>query len=162
MLGALMGVHPIAEGKVLVRPGARVGYMEQKAVSDAGGATVREIAMSRMAGYATAAAALEECTVLVEGGDCSDETIEAFSAAQEAFEACDGYAAEERVARVLSGLGFDAQRDLERRCDEFSGGWQARRRIDGCRPRARVFRTLPLCPRGGPMRIGGIAADKSG
>jgi ATP-binding cassette subfamily F protein 3 len=43
----------------------------------------------------------------------------------ERFEALDGYRIDKRIGRVLSGLRF-APDDAQKRCGEFSGGWQMR------------------------------------
>ena len=43
----------------------------------------------------------------------------------ERFEALDGYRIDRRIGRVLAGLGFAAG-DPQRRCGDFSGGWQMR------------------------------------
>jgi len=41
------------------------------------------------------------------------------------FEALDGYRIDSRIGRVLDGLGF-APADRDKRCADFSGGWQMR------------------------------------
>lgn len=84
LLGALLGIHPIADGRVRVREGSRVGYMEQRAVSGSGALTVREVAMSRMDGYADAKAALDAATARIEGGDFEEDAMNQFAEAQDA------------------------------------------------------------------------------
>ena len=49
----------------------------------------------------------------------------AWFAAQQQFEAIDGYGAPARAAQLLSGLGF-ASDTLNRQVDSFSGGWRMR------------------------------------
>ncbi|KAH8043996.1 ATPase [Aureococcus anophagefferens] len=71
-------------------------------------------------------AELDAATAAVEGGDYSEEALERMGAAQEDFEDKGGYTAEETVAKVLGGLGFDVKSDLDRPCGDFSGGWQMR------------------------------------
>ncbi len=41
------------------------------------------------------------------------------------FQAADGYAFEARAKQILSGFGF-RERDFEKRCTDFSGGWKMR------------------------------------
>ena len=82
--------------------------------------------MSRMGDLAAAQAELDAATAAVEGGDYSEEALERMGAAQEDFEDKGGYTAEETVAKVLGGLGFDVKSDLDRPCGDFSGGWQMR------------------------------------
>ncbi|MDX1251471.1 MAG: ATP-binding cassette domain-containing protein [Gammaproteobacteria bacterium] len=49
----------------------------------------------------------------------------AWFAAQQRYEAIDGYAAPARAAQLLNGLGF-AQGDMQRPVASFSGGWRMR------------------------------------
>ncbi|KAH8067114.1 ATPase [Aureococcus anophagefferens] len=71
-------------------------------------------------------AELDAATAAVEGGDYSEAAFERMGTAQEDFEDKGGYTAEETVAKVLGGLGFDVKSDLDRPCGDFSGGWQMR------------------------------------
>ena len=125
LLGAILGVHESTTGKVAVKAGIDVGYLEQTGV---GGSetTVREEVMSRMGALAAAQRALDEATAKVEGGDYSEEALEALGDAQAEFEERGGYSSEETVSKVLGGLGFDTKNDLDRPCSDFSGGWQMR------------------------------------
>ncbi|MEX1023078.1 MAG: ABC-F family ATP-binding cassette domain-containing protein [Dehalococcoidia bacterium] len=69
---------------------------------------------------------LAEVAALIERGDGDlDDLIERQSALFERFEALDGYRIDQRIGRVLAGLGFVPD-DREKRCGEFSGGWQMR------------------------------------
>ena len=79
-----------------------------------------------MGALAEAQKALTEATERVEGGDYSEEALEALGEAQTQFEEEGGYTAEETVSKVLGGLGFDVKNDLDRPCSDFSGGWQMR------------------------------------
>ncbi|MEX2447022.1 MAG: ABC-F family ATP-binding cassette domain-containing protein, partial [Dehalococcoidia bacterium] len=54
-----------------------------------------------------------------------DALIDRQTALFERFEALDGYRIDRRIGRVLDGLGFKPG-DREKRCGEFSGGWQMR------------------------------------
>jgi ATP-binding cassette, subfamily F, member 3 len=53
------------------------------------------------------------------------ELVEELGALQHRWEDLEGYKAEAKISRVLSGLGFK-ERDYTRGVDEFSGGWQMR------------------------------------
>eukprot|EP00808_Paulinella_micropora_P022224 g3584.t1 len=126
LLGAITGresVRVIA-GRVAVKMGVRVGYLEQTAVSGSK-RTVREETMSRMDELQKAKKEVEQATAAVEGGDYSEKALSRLSDAQTAYEAAGGYNADEVVARVLKGLGF-SEKDMERSCSDFSGGWQMR------------------------------------
>ena len=125
LLGAILGVHESTTGGIAVKEDASVGYLEQTGVGGSS-STVREEVMSRMGDLAAAQAELDAATAAVEAGDYSDEALERMGAAQEDFEDKGGYTAEETVAKVLGGLGFDVKSDLDRPCGDFSGGWQMR------------------------------------
>ena len=51
--------------------------------------------------------------------------VQAIATAHERMHAVDGYAAESRAARLLDGLGFDAD-VIRNPISAFSGGWQMR------------------------------------
>ena len=76
LLGAILGIHDMTTGHVAVKTDADVGDLEQTGVggSDTSGRT--EV-MSRMGALAEAQKALTEATERVEGGDYSEEALEA-------------------------------------------------------------------------------------
>ena len=125
LLGAILGIHDMTTGHVAVKTDADVGYLEQTGVGGSD-TSVRTEVMSRMGALAEAQTALTEATARVEGGDYSEEALEALGEAQTQFEEKGGYTAEETVSKVLGGLGFDVKKDLDRPCSDFSGGWQMR------------------------------------
>jgi ATP-binding cassette, subfamily F, member 3 len=53
------------------------------------------------------------------------KTVERYASVTQQFRLQDGYSVDAKVGSVLDGLGF-RQRDWQRACDEFSGGWQMR------------------------------------
>ncbi len=108
----IRGELHVDSGEVSLQSGKRLAYVEQ------------EIANSELA-------AIE----FVLDGDVQLRTLEqtllgaqhdaAWFAAQQQFEAIDGYGAPARAAQLLSGLGF-ASDSLERMVSSFSGGWRMR------------------------------------
>ena len=54
-----------------------------------------------------------------------DAVLERYSELQDRFRISDGYSIDLRIATVLQGLGF-TDKDLNRRTETFSGGWQMR------------------------------------
>ncbi len=69
---------------------------------------------------------LEQVAAAIESGTGDlDELIERQSTLFERFEALDGYRIDQRVGRVLAGLGF-APTDKDKLCGAFSGGWRMR------------------------------------
>jgi ATP-binding cassette, subfamily F, member 3 len=59
-----------------------------------------------------------------EGGDY-EKKVERYSRVSQQFRLHGGYSRDARIGSVLLGLGF-AKEDWNRRCEEFSGGWQMR------------------------------------
>jgi ATP-binding cassette, subfamily F, member 3 len=54
-----------------------------------------------------------------------EKRLERYSVLSQEFRLKDGYSVEAKAGSVLLGLGFTRQ-DLQRPCDDFSGGWQMR------------------------------------
>ncbi|MBN9492816.1 ABC-F family ATP-binding cassette domain-containing protein [bacterium] len=69
---------------------------------------------------------LEAVAHKIESGEGDlDALIDEQARLFEQFDAHDGYRIEARIGRVLDGLGFEPGDD-QKRCGEFSGGWQMR------------------------------------
>ena len=126
LLKALLGdeMVRVSNGKVTVKRGCRVGYLEQTAVSGST-RTVKEEVTSRMARLVAAKDSLAQAEKAVENGDYSEEALQCLADASEEFEAAGGFTVDERVSRVLGGLGF-TESDQSRPVSGFSGGWQMR------------------------------------
>jgi ATPase subunit of ABC transporter with duplicated ATPase domains len=114
----------VRQGSISVSNKARVGYLEQKGVSGST-KTVREEVVSRMDRLQQATKQLEAAEQAVCDGDTSEAALSALEDANAEFELAGGFTVEKRVANVLEGLGF-SEEDYEKRCSEFSGGWQMR------------------------------------
>lgn len=54
-----------------------------------------------------------------------EKTLERYSVLSQEFRLKDGYSLEAKAGSVLMGLGF-SQKDFQRPCEDFSGGWQMR------------------------------------
>jgi ATP-binding cassette, subfamily F, member 3 len=54
-----------------------------------------------------------------------ERTLERYSVLSQEFRLKEGYAVEAKAGSVLLGLGF-TQNDMQRPCEDFSGGWQMR------------------------------------
>lgn len=63
--------------------------------------------------------------LISQGTGDIDELIDQQASLFSAFEALDGYRIEERIGRVLDGLGF-TKGDRDKKCGDFSGGWKMR------------------------------------
>ena len=114
----------IRDGEIVIAKDARLGYLEQKGVS---GSTrsVRDEVTSRMDRYTRAVNRMKVAEKVVEDGDYSDDALQELADASVEFEAAGGYTIEQKIANVLKGLGF-IESDYDRKCSEFSGGWQMR------------------------------------
>ena len=114
LLKAIVNEIDYQEGSINIASKAKIGYLQQTAVAGSK-RTIYEEAASGMNDLNDAREAMEKA---MERGD-----LDALDRATTRFEALGGYKQEERIANVLSGLGFQ---DFDIRCDELSGGWQMR------------------------------------
>jgi len=105
--------------------GGSLGYLRQEAGLDAGRALVDEL----WTAFPEARAVdhrLHEIAAQIECGDGDlNSLIEEQGELFHRFDDLDGYRINKRIGRVLKGLGFAAG-DEDKRCGEFSGGWQMR------------------------------------
>jgi ATP-binding cassette subfamily F protein 3 len=121
LLRAIVGELPTEQGAVRVRPGVRVAWLPQQAVSGSTRPLWDEVraAMTRIVQLEAEIAAAERAVGQDPGA------AERLSRATEAFALHGGYAADEKVGTVLHGLGFPPD-TWRKTCDTFSGGWQMR------------------------------------
>jgi ATPase subunit of ABC transporter with duplicated ATPase domains len=125
MMKVLAGAAPAARGVVL-RPPA-VGYLAQDPPprgSGLDGSALAHVLSGR--GLDVAARELEELRLKVDA-DPSERNVKRFGAAEDAFQAAGGYAAESEVRRIAAGLGLGADR-LDLPISALSGG--ERRRVE--------------------------------
>jgi ATP-binding cassette, subfamily F, member 3 len=66
-----------------------------------------------------------ELSEMEHSGADYEKKLERYSSVSQQFRMLGGYTLEAQVGTVLHGLGF-SQSDFQRRCEEFSGGWQMR------------------------------------
>ncbi|MEQ1500825.1 MAG: ABC-F family ATP-binding cassette domain-containing protein [Myxococcota bacterium] len=121
LLRAMVGEIGIDAGKVEVRPGIRVGWLPQQAVSG----SVRPLWDEARAGMTRINALRDEVEAAERAVAADPSKAERLGRATDAFRLAGGYAADERIGMVLHGLGFGPD-DWRRTCDTFSGGWQMR------------------------------------
>ena len=128
MLKALTGTSldtiSLDGGSVAISASARLGYLEQKGVSGSVKSVQDEVAAC-MERLQIATKALEDAENRVSDGDTSEEALLALETASLEYDHAGGYTAEQRITSVLQGLGFK-KADYEKKCSEFSGGWQMR------------------------------------
>jgi ATPase subunit of ABC transporter with duplicated ATPase domains len=122
LLKCLCGARGVDAGRLLVSPGASLGYLAQTAVSGSTRSVYDEV-RSGMTHLVAAEAALEAAALAAAAGDPAG--ADQLADAQDAFEAAGGYTAERTIANVLGGLGFE-EHQWQKSCADFSGGWQMR------------------------------------
>ncbi|HUF54084.1 MAG TPA: ABC-F family ATP-binding cassette domain-containing protein [Dehalococcoidia bacterium] len=105
--------------------GGELGYLKQEGGSDSDNALFAEMWTAFPEARRIELRLAEIAQALVDGAGDVDALIEEQAALFDEFDRMDGYRIESRIARVLDGLGFSVP-DREKRCGDFSGGWQMR------------------------------------
>jgi ATP-binding cassette, subfamily F, member 3 len=119
LLRVLSGELKPDAGSLTVQRGARVALHDQRPPRESE-ATLGEYVFSGRSDMLELEAELERLEGQM-GGDVAEETMRAYSAAQQRLEAGGGYRWRDNVLAVLRGLGFDSEQ-ADRRLSTFSGG----------------------------------------
>ncbi|MGI6221197.1 MAG: ABC-F family ATP-binding cassette domain-containing protein [Coriobacteriales bacterium] len=128
MLRILAGLDRADGGTITLAKGSTVGYMEQESIElGAGVPVLAEVltAVQDVLDMQAKMTRLEEAISSSSDEDEQEALLSEYARVSEAFERGDGYTLEPRARSILMGLGFK-ERDFEKKCDEFSGGWQMR------------------------------------
>ena len=115
-------------GAISLHKGATVGYLPQEVFGLSGRSVLGEAmsAFEHIHEIAAECERLERALAACRADDPQhDALMAAYAAAREAWDAHGSYDLESRAESVLDGLGFHTD-DLQRDCQEFSGGWQMR------------------------------------
>ena len=123
ILRIIAGEETANEGVVAVRRGASIGYLEQIPRLMERDATTREAMMAPFAQLSQIERrmrALEADMAAQADHDALDRVMRQYAHQQGLFESLDGYAVEERFARVATGFGL--QDILDRPFNVLSGG----------------------------------------
>ncbi len=128
LLKILHGSESLDQGAIERQKGIRVGYLPQEGLAFSG-RTVFEECLSVFDEALALETEIDELTHRM--AEVEPSTAE-FQAVMDRYEWCsnryqalDGYSKEAHVGTVVGGLAFSRQ-DWDRRCEEFSGGWQMR------------------------------------
>ncbi|MBE7518826.1 MAG: ABC-F family ATP-binding cassette domain-containing protein [Thermoflexaceae bacterium] len=124
ILRLLAGEHVPDGGDAGWRGGA-IGYLRQEAGLADDNLLVEELWLAFPEAHAIERELAAIAHRIERGEGDLDELIHEQARLFEAFETHDGYRIDARIGRVLDGLGFE-HADREKRCSEFSGGWQMR------------------------------------
>ena len=127
LLRMLAGLEEPDAGRIRMATGTTIGYLPQDGIVHQGKTVHEEVVVA----FAPLLALKEEQhrieDQLAHEGDTADHErlLTRYAEVTERFKDRGGYEIEASVADVLKGLGFSLE-DQERRCEEFSGGWQMR------------------------------------
>ena len=128
LLRILARLEEADSGNVILPTSLTVGYLPQDGLAHSGRTLFEETstAFQHLLDIKTEMHKIEH-----ELGNLSslkfeyDAMLERYSELQDRFRIADGYSIDLRIATVLHGLGF-TDKDLNRRTETFSGGWQMR------------------------------------
>jgi len=127
LLEVIAGEQMADEGGVFTAKGATIGYLKQEAIEMAGRTVLAEIlsVAEEVNSLDHRIRLLEEQLAEDPDGEDAERLINEYGRLRDRFEHLGGYTLESDARTVLMGLGFK-ERDLERDCAEFSGGWLMR------------------------------------
>ena len=127
LLEIISGEQDADTGQVLRARDAVVGYLRQEAIEMAGRSVLAETlsVASEVTSLEHRLRVLEEDLEAEPDGESAERLLAEYGRLRDRFEQLGGYTLESQVRAVLTGLGF-RERDLNRDCAEFSGGWLMR------------------------------------
>jgi ATP-binding cassette subfamily F protein 3 len=104
-----------------------IGYLRQEVAEARGQTAIAEVlaGAGAVTGIGRRMRHIEAELAEASAEDELAELMDEYGRLQHRFEAMGGYGLEAEARRILAGLGF-AERDMERRTTEFSGGWMMR------------------------------------
>ncbi len=120
MLGVIAGRTTPDDGEVWLRPGARIAALDQT-VPEFPGASVFDTVAAGLASEGARLSAWHEAA-RAYADDPSEAAAARLAERQQALDADDGWAFEQRVQRILSRLELDADADVA----SLSDGWRRR------------------------------------
>ncbi|HUX67180.1 MAG TPA: ABC-F family ATP-binding cassette domain-containing protein [Terriglobales bacterium] len=123
LLRILAGVEQLDEGKLVQNKDQTVGYLPQEGLRMAGRSLLDECRSV----FAELMAVEGEIAALEAQLEHTDDLtrFERYAELQHQFQVGGGPALEARIGTILAGLAFTPE-DLQRPCEDFSGGWQMR------------------------------------
>jgi ATP-binding cassette subfamily F protein 3 len=126
LLKIIAGLETADKGQIALARGRRLGFLTQEATFDAKQSLIDALrsVFSSVDDIAEQMRMVEEEIATVEG-DEQEALLQHYGHLAERFEAGGGYGVDERISRVLAGLGFsDADREIP--CGSLSGGQRTR------------------------------------
>ena len=123
LMRILAGLEPLDSGKLAQSKDLTVGYLPQEGLHMAGRSLLEECRSVFAHLIAVEKELLEVEGQLAHTDDLS--LFERYAELQDQFQVGGGASLEAKIATILSGLAFTPE-DMQRQCEEFSGGWQMR------------------------------------
>src|SRR5581483_1164381 len=128
LMKILAGLETLDYGSISAAKGISAGYLPQDGLT-LSGRTVLAECMTVFSALQGLEQEMEDLTQRMSELDHSSaeyaQVADRFHRIEHEFQTHDGYSIEAQVGTVLSGLGF-SKGDMQRRTEEFSGGWQMR------------------------------------
>jgi len=128
LMKILAGIETLDYGSISTAKGISAGYLPQDGLS-LSGRTVLAECMTVFSALQELEQEMEDLTRRMSELDHASaeyaQVADRFHRIEHEFQTHDGYSIEAQVGTVLSGLGFSTD-DMQRRTEEFSGGWQMR------------------------------------
>ncbi|MBE6347316.1 MAG: ABC-F family ATP-binding cassette domain-containing protein [Spirochaetaceae bacterium] len=127
LMKVLAGLVTADSGDRAFEKGTRIGYLPQSGIVHTGCTLKEEADKGFQFGYDLVAEMeqIAEQLTSPQKTSAQDKLLERHHEIQEKLEEIDWYRKEVIAQQILIGLGFELS-DLERRVEEFSGGWQMR------------------------------------
>lgn len=115
------------EGKIILRRGTTVGYLEQDIKPSSKQPLLKAVssASDRLSSLSHKISLLQGELAEEKDGSENNRLMNELGELQHSFEALGGYNAEQEAKLILAGLGFKPA-DFDRPLHEFSGGWLMR------------------------------------
>src|SRR6185437_1453298 len=123
LMRILAGLEPLDAGKVVQNKDQTVGYLPQDGLHAAGRTLVEEC-RSVFSTLVEVERELQENEARLEHTD-DLSLFERYADLQHQFQVGGGPSLEAKIGTILTGLAFTPA-DMNRSCEEFSGGWQMR------------------------------------
>jgi ATP-binding cassette subfamily F protein 3 len=128
LMRMIAGLMPSDEGEVIGARDLTFGYLPQDGLFVHGRNLLEEVlsVFASLTELEREIRRLEhELADMRHSGPDYEKNLERYSLITQEFRLKDGYSIEAKAGSVLLGLGF-TQKDLNRPCEDFSGGWQMR------------------------------------
>ncbi|MGA1863966.1 MAG: ABC-F family ATP-binding cassette domain-containing protein [bacterium] len=123
LLRILIGEEETDGGNIVIRKGARIGYLKQEVWDNPDRSILAEI----LAGFPDLQKMEQEliCMECQMTDNHSQELLESYGKLRQLFEVKGGYEIEHQAKSILSGMGFHPDQFVKP-LHEFSGGWMMR------------------------------------